>query len=51
MPIMTFGDLLNPNYEGNNVLDVIKDLVLGFGLAVVIFTLFVTIVVGLIKAL
>ena len=51
MPIMTFGDLLNPNYEGNKVLDVIKDLVLGFGLAVVIFTLFVVVMVGLIKAL
>ena len=48
---MTFGDLFNPNYEGNKVLGVIKDLVLGLGLAVVIFTLFVVVVVGLIKAM
>ncbi len=48
---MTFGDLFNPNYEGNKAFDLIKDIVLGLGLAVVIFTLLVTIVVGLIKAL
>jgi len=48
---MTFGDLFNPNYEGNKVLGVIKDLMLGFGLALVIFTLFVVAVVGLIKAI
>ena len=51
MPIMTFGDLFDTNYEGNKALDVIKDLVLGFGLAVVIFTLFVVAVFGLFKAL
>ena len=26
---MTFGDLFNPNYEGNKALSVIKDLVFG----------------------
>ena len=48
---MTFDDLFNPNYEGNNALDAINDLSLGFGVAVVIFTLLVAIVVGLVKAL
>ena len=48
---MTFGDLFNPNYEGNKALDVIKDIVLGFGLAMVIFTLFVVAMIGLIKAI